>query len=406
MELKRFVAADSKAAMQQVRANYGDDALVVSTQKVGSKTEMICAVNLLPENNAEQAPVKQLDTAKETAEGTGFVSQLGAALQETKPASTPEMPVALYDKKAEVPVEVRPTQELPAQTPHTMQELMHTIQAEIADLRSSLEEQIAQNAMFQGNAMAGPWRTGTSSAAADIYAQPPALHADTALQGKVLSLTQQLSDLRQTPLAKQCDWNGIHVFFGQPGSGKTEAIYRILKASKTTIAKPFALVALETCEDTTDSVSRPNKTWLELSSIGQSARTPCYSAVGLAEFKEVLAQLENSHTVLVDTQAECLTHYSEIAELAESIPLEKHLCIAADSSHLTLENYPRGHTSDGASALGSVVLTRADLCRHLAPMIHAMACHNAELNSVMVKPAAKVANPAIAEEKNPAITDD
>ena len=44
MELKRFVGADSKATMDQVRAHYGDDALIISTNKVGNKTEMICAV--------------------------------------------------------------------------------------------------------------------------------------------------------------------------------------------------------------------------------------------------------------------------------------------------------------------------------------------------------------------------
>ena len=30
--------------MDQVRAHYGDDALIISTNKVGNKTEMICAV--------------------------------------------------------------------------------------------------------------------------------------------------------------------------------------------------------------------------------------------------------------------------------------------------------------------------------------------------------------------------
>ena len=44
MELKRFVGTDSKATMDQVRAHYGDDALIISTNKVGNKTEMICAV--------------------------------------------------------------------------------------------------------------------------------------------------------------------------------------------------------------------------------------------------------------------------------------------------------------------------------------------------------------------------
>ena len=50
MELKRLIAEDSKSALQRVRTTYGEDALIVSTNKIGSKTEVICAVDLMPEN--------------------------------------------------------------------------------------------------------------------------------------------------------------------------------------------------------------------------------------------------------------------------------------------------------------------------------------------------------------------
>ena len=38
--------------MEQVRAHYGDEALIISTNKVGNKTEMICAVEE-PRANAQ-----------------------------------------------------------------------------------------------------------------------------------------------------------------------------------------------------------------------------------------------------------------------------------------------------------------------------------------------------------------
>ena len=50
MELKRLIAEDSKSALQRVRTTYGEDALIVSTNKIGSKTEVICAVDLMPDN--------------------------------------------------------------------------------------------------------------------------------------------------------------------------------------------------------------------------------------------------------------------------------------------------------------------------------------------------------------------
>ena len=38
MELKRLIAEDSKSALQNVRTTYGEDALIVSTNKIGTKT--------------------------------------------------------------------------------------------------------------------------------------------------------------------------------------------------------------------------------------------------------------------------------------------------------------------------------------------------------------------------------
>ena len=41
MELKRFIAENSREALQQVKQQHGDDALIISTTKVGKKTEDI-----------------------------------------------------------------------------------------------------------------------------------------------------------------------------------------------------------------------------------------------------------------------------------------------------------------------------------------------------------------------------
>ena len=56
MELKRFVGEDSKATMDQVRAEFGEDALIISTNKIGNKTEMICAVEEPPTAAPEPEP--------------------------------------------------------------------------------------------------------------------------------------------------------------------------------------------------------------------------------------------------------------------------------------------------------------------------------------------------------------
>ena len=44
MELKRYLEADSKLALEKIRSIHGDDALIISTEKVCNKTEVIIGV--------------------------------------------------------------------------------------------------------------------------------------------------------------------------------------------------------------------------------------------------------------------------------------------------------------------------------------------------------------------------
>ena len=62
MELKRFIAENSREALQQVKQQHGDDALIISTTKVGKKTEVICAI--------EESVNNEKTEAKETGAAT------------------------------------------------------------------------------------------------------------------------------------------------------------------------------------------------------------------------------------------------------------------------------------------------------------------------------------------------
>ena len=64
MELKRLIANDSKSALQCVRDECGDDALIVSTNKVGKKTEVIYAIDISERNSEEGFQKTQADTEK------------------------------------------------------------------------------------------------------------------------------------------------------------------------------------------------------------------------------------------------------------------------------------------------------------------------------------------------------
>ena len=53
MELKRYLEVDSKTALEKIKSEHGEEALIISSDKVGNKTEVIVGVS-----KKESAPEK------------------------------------------------------------------------------------------------------------------------------------------------------------------------------------------------------------------------------------------------------------------------------------------------------------------------------------------------------------
>ena len=60
MELNRVIGKDSKHAMEMVQQQFGPDALVISSQKVNQRFEMIVAVDIAPDPSLIDVPDHQL----------------------------------------------------------------------------------------------------------------------------------------------------------------------------------------------------------------------------------------------------------------------------------------------------------------------------------------------------------
>ena len=45
MKLKRFVAADTRSAMQQIKATFGPEAVILSSHRVGDGVEIVAAID-------------------------------------------------------------------------------------------------------------------------------------------------------------------------------------------------------------------------------------------------------------------------------------------------------------------------------------------------------------------------
>ena len=91
MELKRLIAEDSKSALQNVRTTYGEDALIVSTNKIGTKTEVICAVDLQPDNATfEEDLATVAPTAASKEQAAPFSASLSTVIDKKPAASDPD----------------------------------------------------------------------------------------------------------------------------------------------------------------------------------------------------------------------------------------------------------------------------------------------------------------------------
>jgi len=326
MELKRLIAEDSKSALQSVRTTYGEDALIVSTNKIGSKTEVICAVDLLPDNEPfvddtnrgeakAEAPVVALETHDK---GNGpFSASLNSVIDAKPIASDPGLA-----------------------------NLVANIQQELLELRESVVAHVATNP----------------------HELNPQENNDTGATLNERSLRQQYGSLRALPLNEQKTWQGSHVFVGRPGSGKTSCIENLLR---THAAAPFALIALSSLQSDPDSATEH---WLKLAKISQKYSVPCVHAQNYDQLERLISQLEEQHTILIDTQAGLLEDLQELQLLAAKHTLQIHSCIGADFA---------AETVAGASAtLQSTIITRADLACELQPMFGALGRAQAQIVAV------------------------
>jgi flagellar biosynthesis GTPase FlhF len=163
MELKRLIANDSKSALQCVRDECGDDALIVSTNKVGKKTEVIYAIDISEKDPEEDFRKTQADTAR-------FSDALGEIKNRQNNESS------------------------------DVRNLLGQIQRELGTLKQKID---AQQRGFQNPEIKAPSKA-----------------SDLALR----SIKTRVEKLIETPLEKQKSWSGIQLFAGTAFSGKKPAL--------------------------------------------------------------------------------------------------------------------------------------------------------------------------------------
>lgn len=402
MELKRFVGTDSKATMDQVRMHYGDDALIISTNKIGNKTEMICAVEepqvpAATPNSSANVSAESLDISEATstvasllnrvaadaaAEGMPagnlgssksderiareFGQELNSALGNRQSASGNENPFVSSSPFA--PTDSTAVEPIPSTLPggDDMHQMMQTIQEDLALLRAQLEAKAAAETPLHKAQLA----------IASIN-QRVKEHTAAASSG----LIEQVQGFLRQPLGQQRDWSGVHAFVGHPGAGKSTAIACLLRQTLQADVDTNLLVISLGPGYSQDLMTQPNPGMLSgggLAQLCQHMGVAFLQANSLDQLTQLLARYRQNHQILIDTPANLLQDQQALISLVTENEILPHLCVAADMSPAVL-----APLKDAVPwIMSSVIVTRFDLAPDLGSLLNTLEFNAAQLSGI------------------------
>lgn len=241
MQIKRFTAASVREAMQQMRAQLGAEAVILSNQTVGGQVEVVGAVDYdeallrgaLPDLSREAAP-----RSKGRAEAVD-APERGRAPRDAAATLRP-MDELLAMGVASAPrpemVGLGLGQSVSAQHAATELDGIDRLDRTMADLAGLLQDQVL-GALWQGSLeqhpnqkLAARWFTRRGfdpKVAGKLLSQIPSRYdANQALKFAVALLAKRLG----SPGALPHETGGIIALCGPPGSGKTAAAVKIAAA--------------------------------------------------------------------------------------------------------------------------------------------------------------------------------
>jgi flagellar biosynthesis protein FlhF len=328
MKIKRFLAADMRQAMRDVRAEQGADAVILSTRRLEEGIEIIAAVDYdeslmreaarhgspapeaarpaakefvfeapaeAPKKEAtKESPKERIERARETAkEPVKHAAKEAAA--EPRAATPPPPP------PPPAPVAAAPQSDVAALQPIVEQSVLETarMRSELGGLRQLLEQQLSSLA-WNDMERRSPMR-------ARVLRDMSRLGIDTDVARQLIDeLPEQLSidQARYLPLGllsrslkvsgrRLADSAGVTALVGPTGVGKTTTIAKL--AACAVMNHGPAKVALVSTDHYRIGAAAQLEHYGRLLGVRVY---PAYDAAGLAQ---TLNLLRDHHTVLVDT---------------------------------------------------------------------------------------------------------
>ena len=371
MKIKRFVAADMRQAMRDVREEQGPEAVILSTRRLDEGIELIAAIDydeaLIREAARHGAPAPDAQKAEPVA---ASVPQPRVASIE--PALRPSVAETARSPAAKATLAMHPLMERAA---HDTAQL----RSELGDLREMLQVQLSSLAWndmerrqpLRARILREMTRLGIEpDVARTLVAElPDQLNAE---QARYLPLGMLSRSLAVSGRGLSGDDRGVTALVGPTGVGKT-----------TTIAKLAARAVMRQGADQVALVSTDHYrigAAAQLEHYGRLLGVRVYPAYDAESLRKVLEMLHGRHTVLIDTAGVAgndprLAQQREI--LADATDLRACLVLAANAQAQALDDAVRAYLPLKPHAC---ILTKLDEAPNLGGALSVLIRHRLALD--------------------------
>ena len=365
MELKRILAADSRAAKEKAIRLYGRDALILSNDRVNGQVELIVAVDLVADDvlYPNRASAEDENAVRKTATPLLQPPPFGRVLEGTMQRMLAKQPEPFTAVAPAPTLTASPTLVQPANTEELMraQELVAMVKSELNEMR--LEIRLSrQTAVWENAAHLAPHIQALSAAMreANIASSLRALLIDEVRDCKTSEeatdhISTMLHRLLKHKLAT-APFQGTHVVVGPSGGGKSVMARNIANAHiKSHGSEDIAIVSFN---------DNRIGAWPQLQLLSAAAGIECYKVKSAASLRELVDSLSDKKLIIIDTPGnQSLENASALHSAMQDATF--HLVFPADASTATLNRFLQVTEIKWSS----VMLTKMEECSNPWPIL-------------------------------------
>ncbi len=361
MELKRVLAADSRAAKEKAISLYGSDALILSNDRVNGQVELIVAVDLVPDDALYQTTERPAMTSASKAAAFSPLIQpppFSQVLQGTMRRMRHNAPDASVEQQ-QAAATPQPQHEEREQL--RARELVAMVKAELEEMRREIRISRATSAWEQTAGLSPAIQAlAHRMREANVGAPLRALLIDEVKdfenpEQATVHLRARLGSLlkRKTiPAPLQ----GVHVIAGPSGAGKSCMVRNIASAHTPLYGNDD--IAIISFNDNRVGA------WPQLQLLGSAAGVECYKVKTTDALRDLVGSLSDKKLVIVDTPGSHVTE--QITGIRGALTnASLHLVLPTDASTATIKRFLQiqGIRWD------SLMLTKFDECTNPWPML-------------------------------------